>query len=169
MVRALWSAETTSAVTVAPAVADVVDDMELDDGLLELVVEEPDVDGLVEALALDDGLLYVDDEVVDDGLELEPDVDGLVDALALDDGLLDVEDMLDEDGLELLVRVLAVDLLIAVTAAQSCRVAIEELWLAEVEVEVVLALVSAFFVSDLQVRLTTSPAVKSFRLEMALP
>jgi len=87
--------------------------------------------------------------------------------------------VLEDDGLEdvvdvLLVRVLAVDLLMAVTDAHwlsvpaSAETSARALTLAPAAL--VLALASAFFEeSALHVRSTKSPALMSFRLETALP
>ena len=69
-VRAVWSAATTSAVTVAPVEVDE-DVVAL---LLDGLVDELDVDGLLEV----DGLVEVDDEVLDDGLDDDADEDGLL-------------------------------------------------------------------------------------------
>lgn len=142
-VRAVWSVETTSAVTA------VVDDevVELD---VPIVLLEPLVLGEVEAL--DDGLPKVDDDV-EDGLE----------------------DELDVSNVEL-VRVLAVDLLMAVTAEHWWSVAMSPLTSARaltlplvVEVVEPMLALAVLSMSARQVRLTTSPAWMSFRLETALP
>jgi len=108
------------------------------DGLLDAL---PEVDGLVDALLELDGLLYE--------LVLEDDDDGLV-LDADDDGLEDDEELL---------RVLAVDLLMAVTA--------EHCWN---DVVVLVAIGSAvLLLAWRQVKLTTSPAWTSLRLATAFP